>query len=98
MKQIHPAKTLRIELEPTLSHCVEAVAKSTYWRYVDNSLKMETELGGLAEKIELLRTFLEEADFGLLRHQSESLLMQGKRVIFVLTMEKGKLLYKMVCK
>ncbi len=39
---------------------------------------------GLEEKIELLKAFLESANFGRLRSQSEAYLVIGKKVKFVI--------------
>ncbi|GAH43195.1 unnamed protein product, partial [marine sediment metagenome] len=38
----------------------------------------------LEERIELLKAFLESADFGRLRSQSEKHLIEGKKVKFVI--------------
>ena len=50
---------------------------------------------GLAEKIELLRLFLESADFNNLRSESEKHLVDGKKVKFILSLEEGKPKYEM---
>jgi len=49
----------------------------------------------LERKIELLRTFLETADFRKLRAESEKLLVEGERVKFILTEAEGKPEYEM---
>jgi wyosine [tRNA(Phe)-imidazoG37] synthetase (radical SAM superfamily) len=49
----------------------------------------------LEQKIELLRLFLETADFRQLRAESERHLSEGKIVRFVLTLDKGKPRYEM---
>lgn len=82
--------TIRIELIPTVSHCIETVAKKEYWKSVDEYLKKREEDNKLEEKIELLRSFLETADFGILRRQSEKHLMNGKQVKFTISIKNGK--------
>ena len=49
----------------------------------------------LAEKLEILRLFIESADFNKLRSKSEKHLVEGKRVKFILYLEKGKPEYEM---
>ena len=47
-----------------------------------------------AQKLELLRLFLESADFGWLRRESEKHLVEGKKVIIPLRMGKDKPKYE----
>ena len=82
--------TARIELIPTLSRCIETVAKREYWKNVDESLRNRKANRKLEERIELLRSFLESADFGALRRRSEKHLVDGKRVKFTLSIKDGK--------
>ena len=82
--------TVSIELIPTVSRCIETTAKGEYWRSVDEFLKKGTEDKELEQRIELLKTFLETADFSLLRGDYEEYLVQGKRVIFHLSVKNGK--------
>ena len=44
----------------------------------------------LAEKFEILKLFLESADFSKLRSESEKHLAEGKRVKFAVYLEEGK--------
>ena len=87
--------TIRIELVPTLSHCIETMAKREYWKSVDEYLKKRNEDRKSEEKIELLRAFLETADFGILRGQSEKHIIDGKKVKFILSIKNGKQSYEM---
>lgn len=87
--------TIRIELIPTLSHCIETMAKREYWKSVDEYLKKRKEDRKFEEKIELLRAFLETADFGILRRQSEKHIIDGKKVKFILSIKNGKQRYEM---
>ena len=49
----------------------------------------------LAKKLEILRLFLESADFNKPRSESEKHLVEGERVKFVVCLEKGKPKYEM---
>lgn len=87
--------TIRIELIPTVYHCIETIAKREYWRSVDEYLKKGKEDKRLEEKIELLRSFLETADFAVLRRESEKHLMNGKHVKFTFCIRNGKPVHEM---
>jgi len=89
---------IRIVLTPTVSHCIETVAKREYWKNVNNYLKKRREDKGLEGKIELLRSFLETVDFGNLRTQSEKHMINGKQVTFILTIKNRELCYEMTVK
>jgi ribosomal protein S19 len=88
--------TIRIKLTPTVSHCIETISKREYWKSVDEYLKKRKEDKKLEEKIELLRAFLETADFGNLRKQSEKHIINGKLVKFTLSIKNGKPWYEMI--
>ncbi len=75
---------MEIKLEPSLSNCIETVAKREYERVLSMLLKGDREDRQLEEELELLRLFLESADFGQLRSLSEELLLDGRRVGFTL--------------
>ena len=85
-----------IELFPNLSHCIETVAKEEYWNSVNKFMEDEQEDKELQQRIELLKAFLESMDFKKLRRESESYLIQGKTVKFVIYWESGKPSYEMV--
>jgi hypothetical protein len=87
--------SIQIALTPTASHCIETVAKREYWKHVTIYLKKRTEDKRLEKKIELLRSFLETADFGNLRIQSEKQIINGKQVIFIISMKNGNPWYEM---
>ncbi|MFC1911065.1 hypothetical protein ACFLXM_00085 [Chloroflexota bacterium] len=84
-----------IDLFPSLSHCIETTARDEFW----DSANQYTEGGRkdkkLEQKIELLRAFLESADFKKLRSDSEMYLIQGKKVRFVIRWKEGKPSYEM---
>ena len=75
---------MEIKLEPSISRCIETVAKNEYERVLSILLRGDQEDRQLGEKLELLRLFLESTDFGQLRSISEELLLSGKRVEFIL--------------
>jgi len=85
-----------VKLGPTLKSCIETTAKREYWKRVHEYLKTRVEDKGLEERIELLRGFLETANFAELRNQSEKHLIDGKRVTFKLSTKKGKAAYEMI--
>jgi hypothetical protein len=81
-----------VKLGPTLKSCIETTAKREYWKRVHQYLKRRAEDKALEERIELLRGFLETANFPELRSQSEKHLIDGKRVTFKLSTRQGKLM------
>jgi hypothetical protein len=88
--------TNRIVLTPTISHCIETVAKREYWKNVNECLKKRKEDKRLERKIELLRSFLITADFANLRRESEEHILHGEQVQFIVSMKNNKLLYEMI--
>lgn len=85
---------LRVELQAELSRCIETAARDEYQRGVRRLLAGEGE-ERLAEKTELLRLFLETADFTALRRESEQHLLDGKKVAFWVWLEEGTLRYEL---
>ena len=73
---------------------METQAKRHYNQILSKLLKKGEE-GELAEKLEILRLFLESADFNKLRSESEKHLLEGKGVKFILHLEKGMPKYEM---
>ncbi len=73
---------MEIRLEPTTDACIETVTKKEYEKVLSSLLKAPDEDPELAEKLELLRVFLETADFGELRSRSDEFLLAGRRVEF----------------
>lgn len=85
----------RIELVPTLDHCIETTARHELRKYTSVYLEQGERDSKLEEKIELLRIFLESMDFKALRKQSEKHLSNGKTVRFSVYMEQGRATYEM---
>jgi hypothetical protein len=81
---------LKVELHPDLSRCIETVARDEYQRGLRVLLAGQ---GGeqLAERTELLRLFLETADFSDLRRRSETHLLEGRKVALTIYMDEGAL-------
>ena len=73
---------------PDLSHCVETVAKREHTAVSKQLLASKQRNKELVEKLEILRLFLEIADFKKLRAESEKRLMEGKKVKFVVYRDK----------
>jgi len=89
-------KMVPIELKPSLLSCIETLSKKEYERTLDLLLikgPVDEELG---ERLEVLRLFLESADFGHLRSQYEGYLTEGKKVTFLIYPEEGKVSYKLI--
>jgi len=85
-----------VELSPTLSHCIETVAKEEFWKSVNQYMESKQEDKRLEQKIELLRVFLESMDFKKLRRESESYLIAGKTVKFIIYWKEDKPHYEMI--
>ena len=73
---------------------METQAKRRFNQITSELLK-KGENKELMEKLGTLRLFLESADFNKLRSESEKHLIEGKKVKFILHLEKGKLKYEM---
>ena len=80
---------MQIELEPELNCCIETSAKREYERGLREVLNGK-ESPELTERMEVLRAFLEDADFKKLRGEYEPYLTQGKEVRFIIYLEKGE--------
>jgi len=88
------ARSTEIILEPNLSRCIETMAREEFGRSMRLLLEGESQ-PGLAERTELLRLFLETADFGELRRLSEPLLAEGRRVTFTVYQDGGVARYRL---
>jgi len=86
---------LKVELIPDLTHCIETVAKREHAAVLKQLLTPGQGNKELEEKLEILRLFLETADFKKLRSESEIRLMERKGVRFVVYLEEGMPKYEM---
>jgi hypothetical protein len=73
---------------------VETQAKRQYNQLVRQLLEEDTSTE-LTEKAETLRLFLESADFNRLRAESEKHLVEGRKVIFIVHLDRGQPKYVM---
>ena len=87
---------VQIELIPDLSHCIETVARKEYENLVRRYLQAGKGDSEFGSKLELLRSFLESADFRELRQQSEEYLLKDQKIKFILYMERGQAKHKML--
>jgi hypothetical protein len=85
-----------IELVPSLSQCIETTARDEFWNSANRYMADGRKNRRLEEKIELLKAFLESANFAKLRSDSERHLTQGREVRFVIRWKEGKPSYEMV--
>jgi hypothetical protein len=85
-----------IELFPTLSHCIETLAKERFRHLVTQCIENEQIDSQLKDEIELLKAFLELTDFRKLRSESEKHLLEGKKVKFSVYWKEGKPHYQMI--
>jgi hypothetical protein len=73
----------RIELVPDPEHCVQTRARQDFAAAMSQLIAGD-QSPDLKQRLELLRAFLEEADFGRLRRESEAHLAQGRKVKFII--------------
>jgi hypothetical protein len=85
-----------IELVPSLSRCIETAARHEFWSSANQYMQGRRKDKKLEQKIELLKAFLESADFKKLRSDSETHLIQGRTVRFVIRWEEDKPSYEML--
>ena len=81
-----------VEIIPDVSECVETKARKEYNRLYRLYLNNEEQAGN---KLEMLKDFLEKADFKKLRSESEKTLLGGKGVKFLIYREQDATEYKM---
>jgi hypothetical protein len=89
-------KMVCIELKPNLSSCIETLSKREYERTLNLLLKEGRVDEKLGERLEVLRLFLESADFGHLRGQYEGYLTEGKEVTFLIYPEGERVNYRLI--
>ncbi len=82
------ADVMRIEMVPDLEHCVQTRARQEYAATASRIMSGDPS-PELEPRLELLKAFLEEADFSRLRRESEAHLTQGRKVKFVLSGSAG---------
>ncbi|MDD5037780.1 MAG: hypothetical protein PHN78_00440 [Dehalococcoidales bacterium] len=80
---------LRIELVPDLDHCIETIARRKHAELTQILLGSEAGDTEAEEKLDILKLFLETADFRKLRSKSERQLIDGRNVRFTVYLEGG---------
>ncbi len=75
---------MEIKFEPSLSHCIQTLAKNEYDRIMGQLLETDSEKPDLGERLEVLKEFLESTDFNKLRAEYEPHVVRGKKVTFTL--------------
>jgi len=88
-------KMTTIELFPTLEHCIESTARAEFNLLAGRYLELGREDADLEAKLELLRDFLETADFPALRQESDFYLLVGESVKFIITDKDDMLTVRM---
>ena len=86
----------KVELFPDLEHCIETVAKREHAAVLKQLLIPGQRNKELEDKMEILRTFLEKADFKKLRAESEKQLIEGRTVRFIICLKNGIPEYEMI--
>ncbi len=84
----------QIEFEPTLEHCIQTLSKQAYERIMRQILESGEEDEILGERLQMLKDFLESADFNRLRSEYEPYLVEGKKVVFKLWPEEDRTGYR----
>lgn len=85
-----------IELLPSLSHCIETIAREEFWSLVNKYMESVQEDKEVENNIKLLKAFLESMDFKRLRRESEEHLTQGRTIKFVVYWKEGEPNYDMI--
>ena len=78
---------VRVELVPYHEHCIQTVARRKYAELALILLGSGPGDDDTGEKLEILRLFLEKADFNKLRCESEKHFAGGKNVRFTVYLE-----------
>ena len=78
---------LKVELIPDLTYCIETVAKREHAAVLKQFLKPGQGNKELEERLEILRHFLETADFRQLRAESEKRFIEGRKIKFVVYLD-----------
>lgn len=86
---------LEVELVPDLAHCIETVARREYQDTTRRLMSADVVSDNLKERAEILRQFLQAADFRRLRAESEAYLQRGQSMRFLLHLEGGTVKYEM---
>jgi hypothetical protein len=86
---------LIVELVPDKNHCIETVARQEHSRVMEQLLSSKETDNELSARLEILRLFLEMADFKKLRSDSDRYLVKGGQVRFNVYLDGDVLKYEM---
>ena len=86
---------MQIEFVPDLTHCVETMARKEYQELARSYVQEGKDSAEFQKKIEMLRSFLETADFRKLRKESEAYLLKGQPVKFILYRDGKETRYRL---
>ena len=82
---------IKIEFKPDLTCCVGCMAERYYWKLADEYMISSEDEPEVEEKIEMLRTFLEEYNLEKIRSETEELLIEGREPTVILEGDSKKL-------
>jgi hypothetical protein len=84
----------QIKLVPDTTHCIETVARNEYEKLLRSVMREGRVDPHLSARMELLRTFLQNADFRSLRRQSDEYILAGGRITFIIRQTENGFSYK----
>ena len=87
---------LKIELVPDTSHCIETIARQEYWNLIQDYIRTGKGSSDFEKKVDILRGFLETADFRSLRKKSDYYLLKGQKIKFIIYQERGETKYNLI--
>ena len=82
MLQIFKRTTAMVKLH-IKDHCIETAAKQEFKRLMDNYFESDNGTDSIEEKIEVLREFIEKADFAKLRGSDPRLAGETESAVYL---------------
>ena len=89
---------MMIWIEPTADNCIESLSKKEYHRLMQELLAIEHEDKALEQNVQLLLTFIENADFSDLRAQCDQVCTLGKKALCCIESRNGSVTCRIVQK
>lgn len=93
MRPLGSVPQIKVEIEPELAACIETKARREYQNTLSRFLQKRRD-ERLEARLEIMRLFLETADFKQLREAYENYLVVGKRVKLILRPGKNRPKYE----
>jgi len=84
-----------VKLHPSTESCVETAAQHRFRDLSQSALRGEKMNDDTMQEIDLLRRFLETADFPRLRAESEGSIREGRKVTFHISETDGEVRCRM---